>query len=79
MAAQGNRCRDDIDEIAARRAGEVTGGIYLPPVRFAEPGTPAICFSHCSPTVAAATKITPVNGGFGGMACLAPLKIMSRC
>jgi hypothetical protein len=48
-------------------------------MRFAEPGTPAICFSHCSPAVAAATKITPVNGGFGGMACLAPLKIMSRC
>src|SRR4029079_17591213 len=36
----------DIDEIAARRFGRVTGEINLPPVRFAELGAPAFYLSY---------------------------------
>ena len=40
-----------IDEIAARRFGKVTGEINLPPIRFAEIGTPAFYLSYVRPAV----------------------------
>jgi hypothetical protein len=50
-----------IDEIAARRFARLTGEINLPPVRFAEVGTPAFYLSYIRPAVFA-----------GGMAIEAP-------
>ena len=50
-----------IDEIAARRFAKVTGEINLPPIRFAEIGTPAFFLSYIRPAVFA-----------GGMAIEAP-------
>jgi hypothetical protein len=41
----------DIDQIAVRRFGRVTGEINLPPLRFAEVGTPAFYMSHIRPAV----------------------------
>ena len=41
----------EIDEIAARRFAKVTGEINLPPVRFAEVGTPVIYLSHLRPAL----------------------------
>ena len=40
-----------IDEIAARRFAKVTGEINLPPIRFAEVGTPAFYLSYIRPAV----------------------------
>jgi len=40
-----------IDEIAVRNFGRVTGELNLPPIRFAEAGTPAIYLSHIRPAV----------------------------
>jgi hypothetical protein len=51
----------DIDEIAARRFARLTGEINLPPLRFAEVGTPAFYLSYIRPAVFA-----------GGMAIEAP-------
>ena len=39
----------EIDEIGARRFGKVTGEINLPPIRFAELGTPAFYLSYVRP------------------------------
>ena len=50
-----------IDEIAARRFARLTGEINLPPLRFAEVGTPAFYLSYIRPAVFA-----------GGMATEAP-------
>jgi hypothetical protein len=36
----------DIDEVAARKFGKLTGEINLPPLRFAEIGTPAFFLSY---------------------------------
>jgi hypothetical protein len=41
----------EIDEIAARRFARVTGEVNLPPVRFAEVGTPAFYLSYIRPAV----------------------------
>jgi hypothetical protein len=41
----------EIDEIAVRRFGRVTGEINLPPIRFAEVGTDAFYLSHIRPAV----------------------------
>jgi hypothetical protein len=41
----------EIDEIAARRFARLTGEINLPPIRFAEIGTPAFYLSHIRPAV----------------------------
>ena len=41
----------EIDELAVRRFGRVTGEINLPPVRFAEVGTDAFYLSHLRPAV----------------------------
>ena len=40
-----------IDEIAARRFAKLTGEINLPPLRFAEVGTPAFFLSYVRPAV----------------------------
>lgn len=40
-----------IDEIAARRFAKLTGEVNLPPVRFAEVGTPAFFLSYVRPAV----------------------------
>ena len=40
-----------IDEISARRFGKLTGEINLPPIRFAEVGTPAFYLSYIRPAV----------------------------
>jgi WD40 repeat protein len=40
-----------IDEIAARRFAKLTGEVNLPPVRFAEIGTPAFYLSYVRPAV----------------------------
>ena len=50
-----------IDEIAARRFAKVTGEVNLPPIRFAEVGTPAFFLSYIRPAIFA-----------GGMAIEAP-------
>ena len=52
-----------IDEIAARRFAKLTGEINLPPVRFAEVGTPAFFLSYVRPAIFG-----------GGMATEAPDK-----
>jgi hypothetical protein len=41
----------EIDEIAARGYAKLTGEVNLPPVRFAEVGTPAFYLSHVRPAV----------------------------
>ncbi|HET9810812.1 MAG TPA: hypothetical protein VFP53_03840 [Sphingomicrobium sp.] len=41
----------DIDEIAARRFAKVTGEVNLPPLRFAEVGTPSFYLSYIRPAV----------------------------
>src|SRR5437868_260191 len=48
----------DIDEIAARRFGKVTGEVNLPPVRFAEVGTAAFYLSYIRPAVFAGAMAT---------------------
>ena len=40
-----------IDEISARRFGKLTGEINLPPIRFAEVGTPAFYLGYILPAV----------------------------
>ncbi len=41
----------DIDEIAARKFAKLTGEVNLPPVRFAEVGTPSFYLSYIRPAV----------------------------
>jgi len=48
----------DIDEIAVRKFGKVTGEVNLPPVRFAELGTPAFYLSYIRPAVFAGAMAT---------------------
>jgi len=40
-----------IDEITARRFAKLTGEVNLPPIRFAEVGTPAFFLSHVRPAI----------------------------
>lgn len=47
-----------IDEIAARRFAKLTGEINLPPVRFAEVGTPAFFLSYIRPAVFGGGMVT---------------------
>ena len=56
-----------IDEIAARRFAKLTGEINLPPIRFAEVGTPAFFLSYVRPAIFG-----------GGMATEAPDKSSHR-
>ena len=55
----------EIDEIAARRFGKLTGEINLPPIRFAEVGTPAFYLSHLRPAVFASAMATEDPEGDG--------------
>jgi hypothetical protein len=48
----------EIDEIAARRFGRVTGEVNLPPVRFAEVGTPLFYLSYVRPAAFAGFMAT---------------------
>jgi hypothetical protein len=48
----------EIDEIAARKFGRVTGEVNLPPIRFAEVGTPAFYLSYIRPAVFAGAMAT---------------------
>jgi hypothetical protein len=41
----------EIDEIAARRFAKLTGEVNLPPIRFAEVGTPVFYLSYIRPAV----------------------------
>ena len=47
-----------IDEIAARRFAKLTGEVNLPPIRFAEVGTPAFYLSYIRPALFAGGMIT---------------------
>ena len=53
----------EIDEISARRFGKVTGEINLPPLRFAELGTPLIYMSSIRPAVFAGAMATGDSSG----------------
>jgi hypothetical protein len=53
----------DIDEIAARRFARLTGEINLPPVRFAEVGTPAFYLSYVRPALFAGGMLTRAPDG----------------
>jgi len=55
----------EIDEIAARKFGRVTGEVNLPPVRFAEVGTPAFYLSHIRPALFAGAMATQDQQGSG--------------
>ena len=53
----------EIDEIAARRFAKLTGEVNLPPIRFAEIGTPAFYLSYIRPAVFAGTMATATPDG----------------
>ena len=50
----------EIDEITARRFAKLTGEFNLPPVRFAEVGTPAFYLSYVRPAVFAGAMATRI-------------------
>ena len=52
-----------IDEIAVRRFAKLTGEVNLPPIRFAEIGTPAFYLSHIRPAVFAGIMATNNQDG----------------
>jgi hypothetical protein len=55
----------EIDEIAARKFAKLTGEVNLPPIRFAEIGTPAFYLNYVRPAVFAGGMLTqqPEGGG----------------
>jgi hypothetical protein len=53
----------EIDEIGARRFGKLTGEVNLPPLRFAELGTPLIYMSSIRPAVFAGAMATRGSDG----------------
>jgi len=55
----------EIDEIAARKFGRLTGEVNLPPVRFAEVGTPAFYLSYIRPAAFAGAMATQAPDGSG--------------
>ncbi|MEO7635509.1 MAG: hypothetical protein ABIS38_07680, partial [Sphingomicrobium sp.] len=52
-----------IDEIAARRFAKITGEVNLPPIRFAELGTPALYMSYIRPAFFAGAMATSAPDG----------------
>jgi hypothetical protein len=48
----------DIDEVEARRFAKLTGELNLPPLRFAEVGTPAFYLSYIRPALFAGAMVT---------------------
>ena len=68
----------EIDQIDARRFAKLIGEVNLPPVRFAEVGTPSIYLSYARPALFAGTMLTHDAAGgnhdymtFGGQVDLA--------
>ncbi|HYX47195.1 MAG TPA: WD40 repeat domain-containing protein [Sphingomicrobium sp.] len=55
----------DIDEIAARRFAKLTGEVNLPPVRFAEIGTPSFYLSYVRPALFGGGMATEGQDGQG--------------
>jgi hypothetical protein len=55
----------DIDEITARKFARLTGEINLPPIRFAEVGTPALYLGYIRPAVFAGAMATQAPDGSG--------------
>jgi hypothetical protein len=55
----------EIDEIEARKFGRLTGEVNLPPIRFAEVGTPAFYLSYIRPAVFAGAMATQDPSGDG--------------
>jgi hypothetical protein len=53
----------DIDEIASRRFAKITGEVNLPPIRFAEVGTPAFYLSFIRPAVFAGAMASKNQDG----------------
>ncbi|HEX2624925.1 MAG TPA: hypothetical protein VHM21_06705, partial [Sphingomicrobium sp.] len=53
----------EIDQIAARRFAKLTGEINLPPLRFAEVGTPAFYLSYARPALFAGTMLERAPDG----------------
>jgi hypothetical protein len=53
----------DIDEISARRFAKLTGEVNLPPLRFAEIGTPAFYLSYIRPAAFAGAMVTSEPDG----------------
>jgi hypothetical protein len=53
----------EINQIAARSFGKVTGEVNLPPIRFAEVGTPAFYLSHLRPALFAGAMATKSPDG----------------
>jgi hypothetical protein len=52
-----------IDEVAARKFAKLTGEVNLPPVRFAEVGTPSFYLSYIRPAVFAGAMETEAQDG----------------
>jgi hypothetical protein len=55
----------EIDEIAARKFGKLTGEVNLPPIRFAEVGTPSFYLSYIRPALFAGGMATEAPDGSG--------------
>jgi hypothetical protein len=53
----------EIDELAIRRFGRATGEVNLPPIRFAEAGTPSFYLSYIRPAVFAGLMATKNQDG----------------
>jgi len=53
----------EIDQISARRFVKLTGEVNLPPIRFAEVGTPAFYLSYARPALFAGAMLTRDAGG----------------
>jgi hypothetical protein len=53
----------EIDEIAARKFGRMTGEVNLPPIRFAEVGTPAFYLGYIRPAFFAGAMATQAQEG----------------
>ncbi len=53
----------EIDEIAARRFAKLTGEVNLPPLRFAEIGTPSFYLSYVRPAAFAGIMATQAPDG----------------
>ena len=47
----------EINQVAARRFAKLTGEVNLPPVRFAEVGTPAFFLTHARPALFGGTML----------------------
>jgi len=53
----------DIDQVAARKFAKVTGEVNLPPIRFAELGTPTFYLSYARPALFGGTMLLGAPNG----------------